>query len=148
MLGDLYGHMDDAELRPLVGFWFPKITQKPFDLFCSQIPSCPAALGWLGGTQGVFKIYTLYIFTDYFFSILYSHFSSLWIFFTVDIFGKSRNKTIILTTLVYIMCCVTSTRACVQYVNLCMVFKRNYLLFREVATSVVYSKFLCISPPL
>ena len=45
VLGDLYGHMDDAELRPLVGFWFPKITQKPFDLFCSQIPSCPAALG-------------------------------------------------------------------------------------------------------
>ena len=147
MLGDLYGHMDDAELRPLVGFWFPKITQKPFDLFCSQIPSCPAALGWLGGTQGVFKIYTLYIFTDYFFSILYSHFSSLWTFFYCWYFWKitKQNNYSYNPCLHYVLCYINT---CVQYVNLCMVFKRNYLLFREVATSVVYSKFLCISPPL
>ena len=70
-------------------------------------------------------IYLLIISLVYY-TPIFHHFE---FFFTVDVFGKSRNKTIILTTLVYIMCCVTSTRACVQYVNLCMVFKRNYLLF-------------------
>ena len=138
--------MDDAELRPLVGFWFPKITQKPFDLFCSQIPSCPAALGWLGGPQGVFKIYTLYIFTDYFFSILYSHFSSLWIFFLLLIFLENHETKQLFLQPLFTLCVVLHQHVRAYNTWIYVWYLKGITYY--FATSVVYSKFLCISPPL
>ena len=92
-------------------FGFQKQHKNPLisSVHKSQAARLPSAdlVAHKGFSKYIHYIYLLIISLVYY-TPIFHHFE---LFFTVDIFGKSRNKTIILTTLVYIMCCVTSTRA-------------------------------------